>query len=370
MDFTALKAYIDDLHQQQGVPGCDIIVYRHGQPVYRYTTGDVNEQTLYNLYSCSKPITVTAALQLVEQGRLHLDDPVATYLPEYANAFVEEEGQRVPVGHTMTVRHLFTMTAGLTYQLDTPSLQALRRETPDATTRQAVAAFVGEPLLFRPGTRFNYSLCHDVLAAVVEVASGQRFGEYLQQHIFTPLGMTEIGLHPTAAQQARMATQYTVNEEKQVVSMEDNTIGLFRITSHYESGGAGLFADTATYGRFAAAMSCGGAAPDGTRILFPETVDLMRSEQLAGYVRNDAFGCAAGPGYGYGLGVRTLVDRSAGQRSSLGEFGWDGAAGAYILMDPSTEVGIVYMQQVRNWPARFGCMHAPIRDFVYEALSL
>ena len=87
-------------------------------------------------------------------------------------------------------------------------------------------------------------------------------------------------------------------------------------------------------------------------------------------MRNDAFGCAAGPGYGYGLGVRTLVNKDEGQRSSIGEFGWDGAAGSYIMMDPAEQVAVVYTQHVRNWPARWGSMHAPIRDAVYEALGL
>ena len=97
---------------------------------------------------------------------------------------------------------------------------------------------------------------------------------------------------------------------------------------------------------------------------------MMRTQQMGGYVMNNNFSCAAGQGYGYGLGVRTLVDRSAGQRSSLGEFGWDGAAGSYILMDPAPQVAIVYTQHVLNWPARFGCIHAPLRDLTYEALNL
>ena len=398
-DFTALKAYINELHYEKGVPCCDVMVYHKGRLAYRHMAGHADESrtrpedehTLYNMYSCTKPITAAAALQLVEQGKLQLDAPVSRYLPEYADAFVMEDGQRVTVGDAMTVRHLFTMSAGLTYNLNTAAIRALREANPQATTRQMVAAFVQEPLAFRPGGRFNYSLCHDVLAAVVEEVSGLRYGDYLQEHVFTPLGMTDIGFFPTEEQMGRMANQYRGADKQEIarlraacgdsslpepcgagalVRMNDNTIGAFRLTERYESGGAGLFACTEAYGRFVAAMSCGGVSADGTRILRPETVDLMRSEQLSRLVRTDSFGCASGEEYGYGLGVRTLVNTSGGSHSSIGEFGWDGAAGSYVLMDPEKQVGIVYTQHVRNWPALFGRMHLPIRDAAYEGLGL
>ena len=369
MDFSKLQAYMDDLHRRN-VPGCDVIVYHEGKPVYRYIAGDTKENALYNLYSCSKPITATAAMQLVEQGRLGLDDPVSKYIPAYADAFVIEDGEKVVVGDTMTVRHLFTMSAGLTYNMNTPAIRAVREQNPNATTRQMVEAFVAEPLAFRPGDKFNYSLCHDVLAAVVEAASGESFGDYLQKHIFAPLGMTDIGFSPSKEQTERIADQYRVDGNTKEIIPTDKTVGVFRLSRRYESGGAGLFASAEDYGRFAAAMSLGGVSADGVRILQPETVAMMQTPQLGEYVRNDAFGCAAGPGYGYGLGVRTLVNKNEGQRSSIGEFGWDGAAGSYILMDPAARVAIVYTQHVHNWPALWGCMHAPIRDAVYEALGL
>lgn len=377
-DFSPLQAYMEHLHRDMGVPGCYVAVYRHGEPVYRYHSGyadrehtrPVSEDDLYYLYSCTKPITVTAAMQLVEQGKMGLEDPVCRYLPEYADAYYRKDGQPVPVGDTMTLRHLFTMSAGLTYDRDTEAIAAVKRQYGEAaTTRQLVAAFAKQPLVFAPGERFQYSLCHDVLAAVVEVVSGQRFGEYLQAHIFRPLGMTDTGFVLSPDQYARMADQYVIDGEKQVVPVEKRNAG-FQLSEQYESGGAGLFSSAADYGRFAAAMACGGVAADGTRILRAETVDMMRTQQMGGYVMNNNFSCSAGQGYGYGLGVRTLVDRSAGQRSSLGEFGWDGAAGSYILMDPAPQVAIVYTQHVLNWPARFGSIHAPLRDLTYEALNL
>ncbi len=377
-DFSQLHAYLEQLHREKGVPGCAVAVYRHGEPVYsacvgyadRAQTRPTAESDLYFLYSCSKPITVTAAMQLVEQGKMDLDDPVCRYLPEYAAAYYLQDGQPVAVGDTMRLRHLFTMSAGLTYSLNTEAIRAVRKQTGNAaTTRQMVAAFIREPLSFPPGQQFQYSLCHDVLAAVVEVVSGLRFGDYLQEHIFRPLGMTDTGFFPTPAQYARIADQYTVNNEKQIVPVAKQNAG-FQLSAQYESGGAGLVSSLTDYGRFAAAMACGGQAANGARLLRPETVDQMRTQQMNSYVMHNTFSCAAGAGYGYGLGVRTLIDRSAGQRSCLGEFGWDGAAGSYILMDPTPQVAIVYTQHVLNWPSRFGAMHIPVRDLTYEALGL
>ena len=119
-------------------------------------------------------------------------------------------------------------------------------------------------------------------------------------------------------------------------------------------------------------LASGGKAPDGRQIIKRETIDEMRREQLTSLVKNPSFGCAAGPGYGYGLGVRTLIDKSAGQRSPLGEFGWDGAVGAYLLVDVENGIGIAYVQHVGNWPqlCKQHPLHAPLRDGVYSAFDL
>ncbi len=376
-DFSAVKAYMDQLHSQKGVPGCDVAVYYKGEPVFRYMAGyaddekqqPVTEDTLYLLYSCSKPITVTAALQLIEQGKMGLNDPVMQYLPAFADAYVIEEEQKVVVGDTMTVKHLLTMSAGFNYNVQMPSVLALREKNPDATTREMVEAFVQEPLDYRPGDRFAYSLCLDVLVAVIEVASGMRFGDYLQEHIFAPLGMTDIGFFPNEQQQARLIEQYACSSEKGLIKISKD-IGAFLLSSQYESGGAGLFASNEALGKFVAALANGGVAADGTRILKEETVALLQQHQLTGFLKNPGFGCGAGPNYGYSFGMRTLRNQNGGERSHVGEFGWDGAAGAYVLMDPDAKVGIAYCQQTKGWPVLYNGIHAPLRDLVYEALGV
>ena len=378
MDFTPVTDYIDNvLVREKGVPGCDVLIRRGHETLLRHFSGVSDYQGLvpirgdevYYMYSCTKPITCAAAMQLVEQGKLLLDAPVADYLPAYRDTFLLKDGKPVPTEKVMTVRHLFTMSAGLSYDRDTEPLRQLIRENPGAGTVEAVSAFPKAPLQFEPGERFLYSLCHDVLAAVVEVVSGQRFSEYLKTHIFDPLGMARIGFDLPKSEEPHLVAQYVCPKPGvPYTPMASN--GDFRITGAYESGGAGLYSCVEDYSRFADAMANGGVGITGAQILKPETIDLMRTEQLSTYAMDSRFGCAAGPGYGYGLGVRTLIDKSQGQRSSLGEFGWDGAAGSYVMIDPAEKLSIFFAMHVRGWPHLIGCGHAPIRDLTYEVLGL
>lgn len=378
MDFTPVTDYIETvLRKEKGVPCCDVLIRREHETLLRYFSGvsdyegkvPVRGDEVYYMYSCTKPITCTAAMQLVEQGRLLLDAPVSDYLPAYKNTFLLKDGKAVPTERTMTVRHLFTMSAGLNYDRDTEPLRQLIRENPDAGTVEAVSAFPRSPLQFEPGERFLYSLCHDVLAAIVEVVSGMRFSEYLKKSIFEPLGMTRTGFSLPREEEAHLAAQYVCSVQgAPCIPHRGNSD--FCITKNYESGGAGLYSCVEDYSRFADALANGGVGITGAGILRPETIDLMRTEQLSGYTMNNAFSCAAGPGYGYGLGVRTLIDKSLGQRSSLGEFGWDGAAGSYVMIDPAEKLSIFFAMHVRGWPHLIGCGHAPLRDLTYEVLGL
>lgn len=377
MDFKPVTDFVEQkLRKKCGVPGCDLIVMREHEVLLRYQSGvsdydgavPMKGDERYFMYSCSKPITCTAALQLVERGVIGLDDPVGLYLPDYANVFLQKDGVKAPAKRTMTVKHLFTMSGGLDYDLGKEPVKELLKEQPDASTLAIVNAMAKAPLLFEPGERFEYSLCHDVLAAVVEAASGMRFGAYLQKNIFEPLGMTHTGFTVTQEERAQIAAQYTFIEPgvlKPIYAQND-----YRLSSAYESGGAGLISTAEDYAKFADAMANGGVGANGARILKTETIEEMRKDQLCGFLDDPAFGCAAGPGYSYGLGVRTRIDQNEGQRSSIGEFGWDGAAGSYLMMDPKYGLSIVFTMHVRNWPAMIGLSHGEIRDLTYDALGL
>lgn len=377
MNFTPVTDYIENvLRKEKGVPGCDVLICREHEPLLRYMSGvsdyegntPIRGDEVYYMYSCTKPITCAAAMQLVEQGRLQLDAPVYEYLPAYKNAFLMKDGQKVSTAKPMTVRHLFTMSAGLNYDRSTAPLLDLIKRKPQAGTVEVVSTFIESPLQFEPGSQFLYSLCHDVLAAVVEVASGMRFSDYLKKNIFEPLGMNRTGFYLPEEEKPHLAAQYECYQPGKIRPWTAGTG--FQLTPNYESGGAGLYSCVEDYSRFADAMANCGIGVTGAQILKAETIDLMRTEQLRSYTMNPKFGCAAGPGYGYGLGVRTLIDKSGGQRSSLGEFGWDGAAGSYVMIDPAEKLSIFFAMHVRGWPNLIGCGHAPIRDLTYKVLGL
>jgi CubicO group peptidase (beta-lactamase class C family) len=314
-------------------------------------------------------MTCTAAMQLVERGVIGLDDPVSKYLPDFADCFLLKDGQKVRPEKTMTVRHLFTMSAGFDYDRATKPILDTIAADPHATTLDIVKALVRSPLQFEPGTQFLYSMCHDVLAAVVEVASGMRFSDFLAENIWKPLGLTDTNFQITQEVMDRMSAQYICYEKGKIRPYKNYRD--FNLTDRFESGGAGLYSTVNDYSLFADALACGGVGATGNRILKPETIDLMRTEQLSAIIPNpEVFTCWTGPGYGYGLGVRTMVDNSAGQRSPNGEFGWDGATGTFTLMDPANKLSLFFAMHVRGWTRYFPDCHIPIRDLTYQCLNL
>lgn len=377
MNFQPVIEYIENiLREEKGVPGCDLQIMHEHEVLLRYHSGvsdyegntPISGDELYFMYSCTKPITCTAAMQLVEKGIIGLDDPVSKYLPAFKDVFLIKDDKKVAPNRTMTVRHLFTMSAGFDYNWQTAPIAEVLAANPNAGTSDIVNALALSPLHFEPGENFLYSLCHDVLAAVIEAACGMRFSQYLKKHIFEPLGMTHTGFTIPAEEMHHLTAQYECYEPNKIRPCPMKNV--FQLTDAYESGGAGLYSTVDDYSLFADAMANGGVSKSGKQILKPETIDLMRTEQLHTYAMNPAFGCAAGPGYGYGLGVRTLIDKSDGQRSSLGEFGWDGAAGSYVMIDPAQKLSIFFAMHVKGWPNLIGCGHAPIRDLTYEVLGL
>lgn len=377
MNFSCVEKRMHDL-LKLGVPGCSISIRRDHKEIYRHICGvsDVNglcpmngEEAFY-LFSCTKPITVAAAMQMVERGLLSLDAPVSDYLPEYADVKVQEGESLVAPHSPILVRHLFTMSAGFDYDMyAAPIRELLAREGVGVTTRQFAAAVAKKPLLFHPGEQFKYSVCHTVLGAVMEVASGMTFGEWLRREIFEPLGMNKTGFAFHHPDRAPLAAQYECIEE----TGELKYIGLehpYRLGDRFEAGGSGLISTLDDYALFADAMACGGVGANGARILTEASIDAIRENQLGTFVKDPTFFCYTGPGYGYGLGVRTLIDKSQGQRSPLGEFGWDGANGAFLIVDPVNHLSFAFMQHIRNWPRLMGEFYAPIRDEVYEVLGL
>lgn len=377
MNRRILTDYLDSL-EKSGIPGCDCVVYRDHKPVFRHTAGysdhaktkPLTRENTYWLFSASKLFTCTAVLQLLEKGKICLDDPVAKYLPEYGALKVKDGTVIKPAENSLTIRHLLSMQSGLNYCLEAPSILKILEETGrKATTRQVIRALANEALDFEPGTHFQYSLSHDVLGAVIEVVSGQSFGEYLAEHIFSPLGMKNTGFELTPERKAKMSDQFMYDGET-MTSAPMPLDNCYALSERYESGGAGLISTADDYMLFLDAMCNDGTSSEGYRVLSTASLDLMRQDQLHDISKKD-FALFNRKGYSYGLGVRTLIEREkSGVRSPLGEFGWDGAAGAYALIDLKNRLAIFYIQHVRNCGYVYDVIHPRIRDLAYEMLEI
>lgn len=373
MEFSLLKDLMDRLTAWR-IPGNTIVVYRKNKEIFRYSSGyaDVESGTpmtgdeLLNIYSCSKVATVTAALQLYEKGLFALDDPLYEYIPEFGDMYIKgENGELTRAQNPITLRHLFTMTAGLTYDINTENITRGKKETNGRMpTVEAVKYIAKDPILFEPGTSWNYSLCHDVLAGVVEVISGQKFSEYAIKNIFEPVGAKNVFYHRTPEVMEKMASQYEyktdLNAPSDAVAAQissGNEAGkcvnagkgsIFDLGAEYDSGGAGITVSVPEYAKFTDALANGGRAATGERILSAGTIELLRTNQLTAEL-SKSYTWKQHTGYGYGLGVRTMTDRAkSGSNGSIGEFGWCGAAGAAVICDPDMEFSCFYAHHMLN----------------------
>lgn len=377
MDFKPLSRFIDSITSWR-IPWAEVLVMYRNETVFRYRNGysnleeksPIDDRRIINLYSMTKILTCIAALQLVEKGAILLNDPLSAYLPEYTEMTVQKT---LPDGEValeravrpITVRDLFTMTAGFSYDLGAPSIQdVVNRTNGKVPTRSFAEALAKEPLLFEPGTRWNYSLCHDVLASLVEVADGRRFGTYIRDEITGPLGMRDTGFDLSEEQRSRLAPQYEYNEALSKPIRKDGNG--FRIGTEFESGGAGLLSTVSDYVLFLNALTNQGMSPNGVRILSPASVNLMRADHLTESIRDD-FSWMQLKGYSYGLGVRTHVSKAdSGSLSPLGEYGWSGAAGCLAIIDPGSQLTVMYAQHLLNNQEPY--VHPRLKNIVYACL--
>lgn len=355
-----------------GIPGVDCAVYINHEPVFRHSAGysdleaktPINGKETYFIYSCTKVITCATALTLLEKGKFLLTEPLYAYMPEFQTMY-KENGEKAE--NPITIRDLFTMSAGFDYGIESPSIKkVIAEKNGHATTLDIVRAIANEPLYFEPGTHWRYSLCHDVLAGLVEVVSGKKFGDYVKEVIFDPLGMKRSSFGPSDLNRDTLVPLYRFNEETN--RAERDLIGCkYILTPEYESGGAGIVSCVDDYILFADAMANGGVAKNGNRILASDTIDLMRINCLDQTAVRDMV-WAQHAGYGYGLGVRTMIDRiKGGSIGPIGEFGWSGAAGAYTLIDPERRLAVYYAQHMLKNKEPY--THPRMRNVLYACLG-
>lgn len=370
MNFQSMRELMNRLTSWR-IPGNAAKIYLDGKEVFSYSSGYADLETKesmtpehwLNLYSCSKVATVTAALQLYEKGFFLLDDPLYAFLPEFQHMHVKQpDGTLKEADTPITLRHLFTMTSGLNYKCSVPAFAKARELTGGKMdTRTVIRCLAAEPLDFEPGSRWQYSLSHDVLAAFVEEVSGKKFRDYMKENIFDPLNMD--ACYHNEPVQDRMASLYRYENSKETdavklqsgaVRQEEGHITKTRKNNHlvfgseYDSGGAGITTTVADYAKFCAALANKGLGLTGSRILAPGTVELMKANQLSPRLRQD-FNWPQYKGYGYGLGVRTMADRAiGGSNSSIGEFGWAGAAGGAVFIDTDLNLAMFYAHHMLN----------------------
>ena len=381
-----------DFMAHSRTPGNAIEVYYRGESVFRYVSGysdwenkiPLSGNELYNIYSCSKVTTVTAGTQLLERGDFLLSDPLYAYIPEFREMYVKEKDGTVrKATKPITVGDLFSMTAGFSYDLSTPGFERAREKTNGRMdTVETIRCIAADPLSFDPGEHWNYSICHDVLAALISVISGKKFRDYVKENIFDPLDMTNSFYHHTEETLQRTAQQYSFEAKGKrnydIVEAQKNGCGndgyyrnVGKATRHvlgeeYDSGGAGIVTSVSDYAKLAAALANWGTGINGERILSKAAVDYMRQNRLTDTQLRD-FRWSQLRGCGYGLGVRTHMDPAiSGLICNRGEFGWGGAAGASVIVDPEIGLGVFYAQHILNPREEF--YQPRLRNIVYSCL--
>jgi CubicO group peptidase (beta-lactamase class C family) len=380
--------YVDDGR----LPGWLIVVSRHGRVAHLSTYGRrdreqglaVEVDTLWRLASMTKPITSVAAMMLYEEGAFELKDPVERWLPAWRGMRVYRGGSGAkvetrPAVEPIRVWHLLTHTAGLTYGFHyAHPVDALYRAagfewgTPAGLDLEGCCdAWAGLPLLFEPGTEFNYSVATDVLGRLVEVVSGQSLDEFFRTRIFEPLGMTDTAFWAAEPAGDRLAAAYLANPEgpqAPAVAM-DGSAALHRPSMW--SGGGGLVGTAQDYQRFAH-MLRGGGSLEGVRLLSPRTVAYMARNQLPGGADLEQFGRplfaeTTFDGVGFGLGVSVVTNPAAGKvLCGEGEFGWGGAFSTAFWVAPREDLTALFFTQLL--PSSTHPIRSQLKQLVYQAI--
>ena len=396
-DFKPVGDYLQQLVDTGKFPGANVLILKDGKEVYYSQAGmmdveakqAVRRDTIFRIYSMSKPVTTTAVMILVDEGKLKLSDPVSKYVPEFANLQVYKgmkDGvmQTVPA-RPMTVENLLTHTAGLTYgfQMTTPVSAMYQKAGLGGDRWRFDPAFAGGgrlvqtmaslPLAYQPGDRFHYSMALDVAALVVQRASGVPFAEFLQNRIFGPLGMKDSGFSMPASKGPRLASLYGPGPGGGLrVTDVGATSPLLKPIPGF-SGGGGLLSTVDDYATFAEMLQEGGALK-GHRILSRRALKAMMTNhltpaQLVELKSTAGFGLGgSGDGLGFGYGGSVLTDgKSDKDPGSVGEYAWGGAASTTFWVDPVKHVVVVFMTQVV--PPGRALVRDDLRNLTYQALG-
>ena len=378
------------------LPGAQVLLWRRGKTVLDAVIGQrdrvrgtpMERDTIHRIYSMTKPMTSVAALMLLEEGAIALDDPVARFIPAFAGLEVYESGGpgafvTRPPARAMTVLDLMRHTSGFTYGLlqrtgIDAEYRRLRLAEPDMAggLPEMMRLLAGLPLEFSPGTAFNYSVSTDVLGHVVEIVSGMSLRDFFQARLLGPLGMSDTDFFVPEDRRERLATCYWSKDDR--LALWDDGVKTMRYAAlpPLLSGGGGLAGTAADYLRFAR-MLLGKGELDGVRHLSPRTVALMTMNQLPGNAEisdlmpaSNLFNETGFRGVGFGLGVAVMQNLAhAALPGTLGEYTWGGVAGTFFFVDPKEEMIAIVMTQVIDTQARRVRLRRDLRTLIYSAMT-
>ena len=384
--------------EESKIPCAQVQVAHGGTVVRRHTTGmaDIEsaaplmDDAIFRIYSMTKPITSIALMQLYEQGKFLLEDPVEKFLPSYKNPVVLLGGSLFkpelrPAETVMTIRDLLTHTSGLTYGFHFQNnLDQMYRDKKlggpltggegraDASLEEAIDIMGGLPLLFDPGTAWNYSMSTDVCGRLIEVIGDCNFDDYLEENIFSPLGMIDTGFLVPQDKIHRFTSTYILNESGALEVTDPAQNSPYQKERLFLSGGGGLVSTTDDYQRFVDMLSNEGAA-DGNQIIGRRTLELMTMNhlpqgKLLNEVGRSTFSETALAGMGFGLGFSVLMDPAANAGlGTIGEFAWGGAASTRFWVDPVEKVSCIFMTQFM--PSGYYPIRRELTTSVYQAIK-
>lgn len=362
MKYDRVKKYLGQLTEQYQIPFWQCRVICKGQLVVDERSQNLDEsRKYYYIYSMTKLVTSVAVMKLIEEGKLSLEDQVSKYLPEFAELMVNKDGIAVKAQKPLTVRSLISMQGGYDYNVGEEHLLEGIKDNPHASTRELIRSFQKRTLWFEPGEGFAYSLCYDVLGAVIECASGMRLGEYFREKIFLPLGMHDTTFRKSQEVKEGLFPLYQYNKETGKLIEVESTPVRSDFTPEYESGGAGLISTFEDYFKFTKALL------EGT-VLEKKSLQqiyqrCMSDKMLREYDRYQQWGS------GYCFGVRNQVDYTkVPTRMSKANLEISGAAGSYAFWDLEQKMALLYFQHAVDVEGVADVVHHKIRDLIYEEM--
>lgn len=362
-----VKSALNKIIDENLCTGNGIMIGKDGKLVFEAYAGfadkaktrPIDMHTVYRMYSMTKVVTIVAAMQLFEKNAFRMSDPLYKYIPEFKDMYVEDEKGIHKAENTILIKHLLTMTSGLPYGDDYGRYDELalkwKKDLSEGnrwSTQRAAKEVASLPLIFEPGTRYRYGFSFDILGALIEIWSGKSLPLYCAENIFKPLGMRDSGFTYADIDKSKLCDMYMRNENGQLVPADgiDCPIidcGMDYNTAAFASGGAGLLSTMGDYFKFVRMLALGGSV-DGVRILSKKSIEListprLNEAQLKDFTSGDP--CCFGESFSYGYGVRVLVKPHSETMSNIGEWGWAGALGTWMHIDPKENLFYVYVHQ-------------------------